>query len=40
MVESDDLSVAPGGAGRHAFDDEVISEVSSHDRLRFLKRGW
>ncbi|MFJ2565523.1 hypothetical protein ACIO02_21605 [Streptomyces sp. NPDC087568] len=32
MVKSDDLAVPPGGAGRRAFDDELISEVSSHDR--------
>jgi hypothetical protein len=37
MVESDDLSVAPGGAGGRALDDELVAEVSSHDRRPFLR---
>jgi hypothetical protein len=37
MVKSDDLAVAPGGAGRRALNDDVIAELSSHDRHRLLK---
>lgn len=37
VVESDDFSVTPGGTGRRAFDDELVAEVSSHDR-RPLRR--
>ncbi|MER6102956.1 hypothetical protein ABT115_11690 [Streptomyces sp. NPDC001832] len=36
MVESDDLAVAPVGAGDRTFDNKMIAEVSSHDRHRFL----
>ncbi|MER5360529.1 hypothetical protein [Streptomyces sp. NPDC002785] len=36
MAESDDLAVAPAGAGGRTFDDKMIAEVSSHDRHRFL----
>jgi hypothetical protein len=36
MVESDDLAVAPAGAGGRTFDNKMIAEVSSHDRHRFL----
>lgn len=31
VMESDDLPVALGSAGRRAFDDELVAEVSSHD---------
>ncbi len=37
MVESDNLAVAPGGAGGRALDHELIAELSSHDRRCFLR---
>lgn len=37
MMEADDLAVAPGGAGRRTFDDELVAEVSSHDRRPLLR---
>ncbi|GAB2808160.1 hypothetical protein GCM10027073_46270 [Streptomyces chlorus] len=37
MVESNNLAVTLGDTGGMAFDNELIAELSSHDRRRFLK---
>lgn len=37
MVEPDDLAVALGAASGRAFDDELVAEVSSHDRRPLLR---
>ncbi|MGI5518282.1 hypothetical protein [Streptomyces sp. CA-106131] len=36
MVESDDLAVAPGSTGPRTLDDELVTEMSSHDRHHLL----
>jgi hypothetical protein len=36
-VQSDNLAIAPGGAGGLALDNKVIAEVSSHDHHLFRK---
>lgn len=38
VVQSDDLSVVPGGAGGRAFDNELIAQLSLHGRRPSLPR--
>jgi hypothetical protein len=37
VVQAHDLAIAPGGAGGRAFDHELIAELRSRDRHRFLR---